>query len=244
MLAQGAATVGAAGLLYGGVAYATLYPPSQICGPVLVAGGDAHELALTYDDGPNDIATMRLLELLARYEVRASFFLIGEFVRQRPELARAVVEAGHLVGNHTMTHPWLTWLPRERIDRELRETNAAIESATGVRVAYFRPPHGARRPYVLRAARDLGMTTAQWNVTAEDWKPFTTAEIVTRVARGVDRNRRRRRGSNILLHDGGHLGLGTDRTRSIEVTEEILKRYSAERFVTVDAWNYPKSGLR
>ena len=216
-----------------------MYPQSQICGPVLVAGGNVDELALTYDDGPNDGATMRLLELLARYEVRASFFLIGEFVRQRPELARAVVEAGHLVGNHTMTHPWLTWLPRERIDRELRETNAAIEDATGVRAAYFRPPHGARRPYVLRAARELGMTTVQWNVTAEDWKPFPAAEIAERVGRAIDRNRRRRRASNILLHDGGHLGMGTDRTRSIEATEAILKRYSTAKFVTVGAWDMP-----
>ena len=93
----------------GTLAYAALHPQSQLFGRTLIAGDDPSEIALTYDDGPNDAATMQLLEVLARHNVCASFFMIGGFVRQRPEIARAVHAAGHLVGNHTMTHPWLAW---------------------------------------------------------------------------------------------------------------------------------------
>ena len=235
-LRTGASVAAAAGLLTGGLAYAALYPTSQIFGRVLIAGSDPRELALTYDDGPNPAATPQLLELLARRGVRATFFLIGGFVRAQPALARAVAEAGHLIGNHTLTHPKLAWQTAERIRQELRETSALIEDVTGVRVGYFRAPHGARRPYVMRAARELGMATVQWNVTASDWKPVGAEAIADKVERGIARNRARRRGSNILLHDGGHRGLGAMRLPTVAATELLLSAHATDRFVTVDAW--------
>src|ERR1700729_1163553 len=100
------AALTAAALLAGGCTYAALSAQSQIFGPVLIASRNPDEIALTYDDGPNDIATERLLEVLAHHQARATFFLIGPHVRQRPQLARAIASAGHLIGNHTMTHPW------------------------------------------------------------------------------------------------------------------------------------------
>src|SRR5277367_6556845 len=107
MLAALSTAAAAAGLATGGYAYAAMWPTSQIFGKTILAGSDPNEYALTYDDGPNDACTERLLEILARHNVRATFFLIGRFVRQRPDLVRAVHAAGHLIGNHTMTHPWL-----------------------------------------------------------------------------------------------------------------------------------------
>src|SRR5450631_902790 len=96
-----------AGLAAGGYAYAAMWPTSQIFGHTIVAGREPSELALTFDDGPNILWTDRLLDVLAKNNVRATFFLIGRFVQQRPELARAIWSAGHLIGNHTMTHPVL-----------------------------------------------------------------------------------------------------------------------------------------
>src|SRR5277367_6631766 len=92
-------TVGLAGVC----TYAALSAQSQIFGKVLIAPRSPNELALTYDDGPNDIVTERLLDILARHNTRATFFLIGNFVRQRPHIARAIATAGHLIGNHTLT---------------------------------------------------------------------------------------------------------------------------------------------
>ncbi len=238
-ISQAALAVAVAGLAAGGWAYGALYPASQLFGRVVVAGTDPGEIALTYDDGPNPDATERLLEVLGRHEVRASFFLIGGFVRQRPDLARAIAAAGHLVGNHTMTHPWLAWQSRARIQEELRGCNAALEDALGAPVRFFRPPHGARRPYALRTARELGLTTVQWNVTCFDWSAPPPQTILAHASKGILRNQRRSRASNVLLHDGGHLGLGAPRMASVEATDRLITHYkqTGARFVTVDKWS-------
>lgn len=238
LIAESAVALAAAGLLAGGAAYAALYPQSQLFGRVVVAGNDPNEIALTYDDGPNPAATERLLEVLAQHQVHATFFLIGDFVRQRPDLARAIAAGGHLIGNHTMTHPWLAWQSAVRIREELAGCNAALEDALGAPVRYFRPPHGARRPYVLRTARELGLTTIQWNVTCFDWNPDSAEIIYGHAIRGISRNQRIRRASNVLLHDGGHLALNAPRLASVETTERLITRYKATgaKFVTVDSW--------
>ena len=235
---EAAIALAAAGLLAGGWAYGALYPASQLFGKVVVAGNDPDEIALTYDDGPNPAATERLLEVLARHEVRATFFLIGGFVRQRPDLARAIAAAGHLIGNHTMTHPWLAWQSAARVREELASCNAALEDALGAPVRYFRPPHGARRPYVLRTARELGLTTVQWNVTCFDWNPDPPETIYAHAAKGIARNKRAGHASNVLLHDGGHLALNAPRLGSVETTDRLITRYkqAGARFVTVDTW--------
>jgi peptidoglycan/xylan/chitin deacetylase (PgdA/CDA1 family) len=197
------------------------------------------EFALTFDDGPNDPWTQKLLDLLARHDVRASFFLIGKYVRQRPDLVRELRDAGHLIGNHTVTHPWLAIESPRRVREELTGCNAALEDVLGTPVQFFRPPHGSRRPDVLRTARDLGLTAVMWNAMGFDWRLNTTAEkIASHLERGIVRNQRRGHGSNLLLHDGGHLVLGAERSQSVEATRMILERRSPRtiRYVTVDAW--------
>ena len=234
------ATVGAAaGLAAGGCAYAAMDPQSQLFGRTLVAGRDPAEFALTYDDGPNDPWTGRLLDLLAQQNVRATFFLIGRYVRQRPDLVREIQAAGHLIGNHTVTHPWLAVHTGRRVHEELAGCNAALEDVLGAPVRFFRPPHGARRPDVVRAARDLGLTAVLWNAMGFDWRPnITAASIAAHLERGIARNQRHGRGSNLLLHDGGHLALGADRSQSVEATRLILERHppGAVHYRTVEAW--------
>lgn len=221
-----------------GYTYAAMAPGSQLFGRTIVAGSDPNEFALTFDDGPNDGHTQRLLEVLAAHQVRATFFLIGKYVRQRPELVRAIHAAGHRVGNHTVTHPVLLLQSPRRVREELAGCNAALEDTLGQPVRLMRPPHGARRPGVLRAARELGLTPVLWNAMGFDWKPTTAVCIVRNLERGIARNRRRGRGSNLLLHDGGHLTIGADRSQSVEAVRIVLDRYApaSVRYVTVDAW--------
>jgi peptidoglycan-N-acetylglucosamine deacetylase len=241
-LQSSAEVVAAAGFAVGGWMYAALWPGSQVFGRVVVAGRDPGEIALTYDDGPNTAATPQLLEVLAMQGVRATFFLMGEYVRQQPGLARQIVAAGHLVGNHTMTHPWLAWQSGARIRREMHDCNRRIEDAIGQPVRLFRPPHGARRPAVFREARELGLEVIQWNVTAFDWNPPRGAEphapILNHINAGIQRNRRKGHGSNVLLHDGGHLGMGAPRLASVRATELLIEsaRREGSRFVTPDVW--------
>jgi peptidoglycan/xylan/chitin deacetylase (PgdA/CDA1 family) len=227
-----------AGFTAGGYFYSAHSPTSQLFGRTVTAGSDVQELAFTFDDGPNDPYTFQLLELLAQFEVRATFFLVGEYVRQRPEIARAVQQAGHLLGNHTMTHPSLLWESPARVRQELAGCSAIIEDATGAAVQYFRPPFGARRPDVLRTAVDLGLTPVMWNITAHDWDATDPVALAGRVQTALSSNQRRRKGSNLLLHDGSHRQLGTDRSVTLAATRMLLESWAGNslRFVTVDAW--------
>jgi peptidoglycan/xylan/chitin deacetylase (PgdA/CDA1 family) len=236
LLGGAAATLAAAA--GGTLAYAALGARSQLFGPTLIAGTDPDEAALTYDDGPNDNATDALLDILDRHRTRATFFLIGQFVRQRPEIVRRVHAAGHLIGNHTQTHPWLHLKPERVIREELAACSAAIEDTIGAPVRYFRPPHGARRPAVLRAARELGMKTVQWNAMGHDWQPIGPGRILDHIERARARARARGVGTNILLHDGHDVHMGSDRTDTLTVTGQLLERFAREgvRTVTVDAW--------
>jgi peptidoglycan/xylan/chitin deacetylase (PgdA/CDA1 family) len=225
----------AAGIAVAGTcAYAALSAGSQLFGRTLIATRNPNEIALTFDDGPNDPYTLELLDVLAQHQVRATFFMIGRFVRQRPDIVRAVQAAGHLIGNHTMTHPWLVLEAPAKVRRELAGCNAALEDVLGERVTYFRPPHGSRRPDVLSAARALGLTPVMWNVIAHDWEPgIHPARVRDYVEKGVGRNRRAGRGSNIVLHDGGHTGIGQDRSATVDAVRAFIPKYlqSDSRFV-------------
>jgi peptidoglycan-N-acetylglucosamine deacetylase len=191
--------------------------------------GGSKKVALTYDDGPNDPYTLQLLEVLARHNVKATFFMIGEFVCQRPEIARAVLEAGHAVGNHTFSHPLLIFKSASTIRSQLADCQGAMQDALGVSATIFRPPFGGRRPEVFRIARKLGLQPIMWNVTGYDWNAKSVDEIEHKVTRQM------RGGDVILLHDGGHLEMGTDRSHTVAVTDRIIRRYQQQgrEFVTI-----------
>ena len=241
MIAEVAAGAATLGLAAGGCVYASVWPTSQLFGRTLIAGDDADEVALTFDDGPNDAATLQLLEVLARHGVRATFFNMGSFARQRPEIVRQVASAGHLLGNHTMSHPKLSTQSASRVRQELADCNAVLEDITGEAVKFFRPPFGARRPYVLHAARELQLTPVMWNVTGYDWNPIGEDGILANLNKGIERNSMHGRGSNLLLHDGGHRAMGAARMDTVRAVDRLLSahRGTAIRFVTVDAWTGP-----
>ncbi|MHB8302263.1 MAG: polysaccharide deacetylase family protein [Acidobacteriaceae bacterium] len=233
-----------AALVAGGYAYAAMWPTSQIFGSCVVAPKRPGQIALTFDDGPNDPDTLRLLDVLARHRVRATFFMIGRFVRQRPDIARAVATAGHLIGNHTMTHPLLPTVSPSRVRQQLRDCNAALEDALGQPVRWFRPPHGGRRPDVLRTARELGLTPVMWNAMGQDWKPTTPQAVEQNILRGFHGNQRRGYATNALLHDGGQQSIGQNRRHTIAATDSLISHWKDDfahrgqvcEFVTPETW--------
>lgn len=190
----------------------------------------SNELALTYDDGPNDPCTLQLLEVLARQGVHATFFLIGRYVRQRPDIVREIVKAGHVVGNHTFTHPLLIFKPAAEVRKELEDCRAALADAVGQHSDLFRPPFGGRRPAVFRIARQMGLQPIMWNITGYDWNARSVEHIERKITPHV------RGGNVILLHDGGHLAMGADRSRTVAATDRLLTRYKGEgyEFVTIE----------
>ena len=221
-----------------GFAAAAMRTQSQLFGPTLVAGHNPAEIALTFDDGPNPWATPRLLDLLARAGVRATFFMIGNFARLQPTLVRDVAREGHLVGNHTMSHPRLSLLSSKQIQAQLVHCNQTLEDLLGSPIHLLRPPHGAVRPAVLRIARELGLTTTQWNVTTFDWTAIPAEAVYSKLEQGVRRNQRRGRSSNILLHDGIDRNPHARQQATVAATKQLLSihRDTSERYVTPDLW--------
>lgn len=241
----GSVAISGAVLAAGGYVYAGMAPQSQLFGRTLIAGSDPDEFALTYDDGPNDACTEQLLVILAQHGVRATFFMIGRFARQRASLVRQIRAAGHLVGNHTWSHPLLLTRSPRRVREELAATSAELEDILGERIRYFRPPHGGRRPDVLRVAREMGLVPVLWNAMGYDWRPISSTQILANLDRGISRNRRRRMGSNLLLHDGGRAGIGQDRFQTVAATQELLGSWSERvRFVTVERWSSEQNYAR
>jgi peptidoglycan/xylan/chitin deacetylase (PgdA/CDA1 family) len=233
----GAGVAGAVGLMAGGCAYAALWPGSRIFGEALIAPPRPGELALTFDDGPNPAWTPRLLEVLASHGVRATFFLLGRHAQAERELVRRTAAAGHLIGNHSWSHPNLAFAAASRVREELAWANDALEQITGAAVKFFRPPFGARRPAVFRVARGLGLTPVLWNAMTSDWNEPPAEQIVQQLTAKIDRLTRHGRAANIVLHEGGHLDRAAYREPSLAAAGLLAARYGkTHRFVTLDAW--------
>ena len=209
--------ISAAALGYAG--YACYAPRSQLYGwTYLGTGPGSRQLALTYDDGPNDPHTLRLLEVLARHGVKATFFLIGRFVAEKPEIACEIARAGHAVGNHTFNHPNLIFCSAARVRSELEQCRKILTDALGEHSELWRPPFGARLPHVLNIGRKLGLEPVMWTVSSNDWKIYTADGIERRVVKRI------RGGDVILMHDGAHVRMGADRARTVEATDQLIRR--------------------
>ena len=180
--------------------YQSMAPTGQWYGRTFTGlAHDSRKLALTYDDGPNDPHTLRLLEVLAKHNVQATFFLIGRYVQQRPDIVREIARAGH-IDRQSHLHPSACSLSKahQKFDMNSSHCQAALQDAIGDHSNLFRPPFGGRRPAVLRIARELGLEPIMWNVTGYDWNAPPAAAIERKVTQQI------RGGDVILLHDGGH----------------------------------------
>jgi len=226
-LAFGAGMVAAAAFTMG---YQSMSPTGQWYGRTFTGLHlGSKKLALTYDDGPNDPHTLRLLDVLTKHNVKATFFLVGRYAKHRPDIAREVLGAGHIIGNHTFSHPNLIFVSPLQTKMQLLDCRQALTDAVGEHSRLFRPPFGGRRPSTLRIVRALGLEPVMWNVTGGDWKGKPAQYVERTVARQI------RGGDVILLHDGGHEAFGADRSQTVIATDRVIGRYKSEgyEFVTV-----------
>ncbi len=222
---------GGAACAAGGVfAWAAVAPSSELFGATIRRTGSDSSIALTFDDGPNPAVTPKLLDLLGRYDVQATFFLIGEWVRAEPSLAREIAARRHTIGNHTDKHPALTFLSPARLAEELKRCDDAIEAATGEKPRWMRPPFGFRSPLLAGIVRKRGgRGVVMWSRWARDWEPQPAATVTRRL-------RRVRGGDIVLLHDGDHRVVNGDRGHTVAALEYWLPRWkdAGFEFVTLD----------
>lgn len=167
---------------------------------------------LTFDDGPHPVHTPEVLELLARYNARATFFVVGYLVQRYPELVQRIVDEGHILANHTWSHENLTKLSRKAFDRTIARTQEVLGGRAS---ACLRPPYAAITAANREWAAAHGLDVILWDVSGADWLDFTADQIAGRVLRGAFD------GSIVMLHDGGG-----DRSRTVRALEMILEGLS------------------
>jgi peptidoglycan-N-acetylglucosamine deacetylase len=210
---------GAALAASGGSAWAACHPRSQLFGRTLTRVSPTSRIALTFDDGPNPAVTPKLLDTLEHHTVRATFFLIGRWVRASPSLAAEIAARGHTIGNHTDTHPNTIWLPTRRIVDELVRCQDAIEKAGAPAPALTRPPWGFRGPQFNGAVERSGLKrVVMWSLMGRDWSARGKRQL-------IDRLHRVRGGDIVVLHDGDHAAPGADRRETVRALEHWLPRW-------------------
>ncbi|MFF4436499.1 polysaccharide deacetylase family protein [Streptomyces sp. NPDC001621] len=179
--------------------------------PILQVSGRGRRMVLTFDDGPNPAYTPHILDTLAKYDVRAMFFVCGECVVDNRELLVRMADEGHVVGNHTWTHPLLTTMNRKEIRSEMERTSDVIEDTYGDRPQWFRAPYGAWNRAAFELGAELGMEPMAWTVDTTDWEVPGTDTIIDRVEGGAAP------GVVVLSHDAGG-----DRSQTVRAIREWL----------------------
>lgn len=163
--------------------------------PIYCVQKEEKTAALSFDAGWGNEDTQTLIDILTAHDVRATFFLVGDWVEKYPESVKALDDAGEEIMNHSSTHPHLSQLSTEEIQAEVNGCSDKIEALTGQRPTLFRCPYGEYDDHVIEAIRDLGVTPIQWDVDSLDWKGISAEEITQRVLNGVQP------GSIVLMHN-------------------------------------------
>lgn len=157
---------------------------------------DGPYIALTFDDGPSPETTPKLLKILADRNIKATFFVLGTHATANPDILRSQVAAGHEVGNHSWSHPQLTKLTLAAADKQIEDTSAAIQNATGVKPIYLRPPYGSMTPALQHHIWDkFGISTIYWSVDPLDWKIRDPQSVYDQIMKQV------KPGAIVLAHD-------------------------------------------
>ena len=222
--ASAAVMLAASGLLLAGA----FDRRSPVFGKILWRGPSGlRALAITFDDGPNEPYTSRVLDILKELDVTAAFFMIGENVEAFPGAARRAAAEGHEIGNHGYDHGVLPLRSPAHVRSQIDRTSALIEKAAGVRPKFFRAPHGWRNPWVNRAAREAGCLPVAWTLGVWDTARPGAGAIARRALAGLSN------GCILLLHDGRGTEHGTDSSQLVEALPAIIRgaREAGYRFV-------------
>jgi len=175
---------------------------------------DVREVAITFDDGPDDPYTLRVARILDEHRAKGTFFMVGKALDRRPDIARALRADGHLLGNHSYQHDSWRWLdPRYP---ELERTQQAFRRHLGICPTFYRAPHGQHTPLLAHVVGDKGMTMIGWEVSAGDWKTKDARLVARRILDGV------KPGSIIVLHDGLDGSVTADRSVLVRAVPLIL----------------------
>lgn len=201
--------------MIGAAAYAVRGRSSVIFAPSVYHGDRKRpSLALTFDDGPSE-STPALLEVLAKHNIAATFFMCGANVRRLPAIARQVAEAGHEIGNHSDSHPYFFRCAPSVIRREIADAQRVIVETTGVTPRFFRAPYGVRWFGIRAAQREQNLLGMMWTAIARDWV-LAGPEAAARLIDGASN------GGILCLHDGRQLQTNPDIRATLDAVERAV----------------------
>lgn len=186
-----------------------------------------HYVALTFDDGPSAY-TISILDILKRYNISATFFVVGSEIKKFPDIIQRIYREKHIIGNHTWNHPDITTLSRNELWKEINSTNIQIKKIIGHSPDLFRPPYSSINDKNADAIKKFGMTSVLWNVDSKDWQEKSPLSIQKNVISGIKKK------SLIVMHDGDQYGSGP-RDQIITSLPEIITYLLKNnyRFLTV-----------
>ncbi|USK33628.1 polysaccharide deacetylase family protein [Bacillus sp. F19] len=142
-------------------------------------------IALTFDDGPEDIYTPQILDILRQKDVKATFFVVGKQAREYPERLKQIYREGHVIGNHTWDHPHVPDLTNQQLIENVQSTTAEIEKITGVKTNLFRPPYGEIKDRQVALLNNRGYSSIMWTADTMDWSGVSAEDILSRVKQNV-----------------------------------------------------------
>lgn len=163
--------------------------------PIYCVDRDDQKISISFDAAWGDQYSEEILDILDRYQVKTTFFLVGFWVDKYPDMVKKIHERGHEIGNHSTTHPHMTQLSDAQIAEELNQTGEKIEKLIGKKPNLFRPPFGDYNDGVIEVAKANGYYSIQWDVDSLDWKELGVQPVVDRVLRNV------KKGSIVLFHN-------------------------------------------
>lgn len=174
----------------------TAFADSERKLPIYCVETDKKQIAVSFDAAWGNDDTENLINILKEYDVPATFFVVGAWVDKYPESVKQLSNAGHMVQNHSNTHPYMTGLSTEKMLNEVESCNQKIEAITGNKPLLFRAPYGDYDNSVINALESLGMYTIQWDVDSLDWKDTATPESICKRVTSKVKN-----GSIVLFHN-------------------------------------------
>lgn len=190
------------------------------------------KIALTFDDGPSEVWTPKILDALKECDVKATFFMIGAHVKKFSSIARRAAQEGHTICNHGYAHSVLLYYTDEELEAEIKYTESVIKETTGCTTKYFRPPKAWIRAGEKMKIRSMGYEVVLWSVNSKDWVPFPHQQMVRSVARQV------KSGDILLFHDSGGVlkAEGGDRRQTVLAIPALAKalREKGFEFVTLE----------
>ena len=184
-------------LVGGSVVYQTFYQGENRKLPIYRVRTDEKKIAISFDCAWGVDYTDALLSVMEKEQVKCTFFMVEFWTEKHPDYVKKIFDAGHEIGTHSATHPYMSKLDRDTIIKELSSSISAIEEITGKKVELFRAPYGDYNDRLIKTARELNLYTIQWDVDSLDWKDLSAKQICDRVIKRV------KSGSIVLFHNQG-----------------------------------------